>query len=210
MGSTIKGASNVELDRVDITRVKGDCVYLGLSPSGVWASDVWYHDSSCDLTGRQGVAIVAGSDFRTERVSFDKIAINVLDIEPNDGRGGARNIVFDNNTVGTYSHSSQFVGFFFGANGSHDAVVDGVKVRNNVVTGKTLSTLVGDEWTGYSGQRNRRNITFTGNRSTVSTTWGPVLKFRHVDGVTVSGNTQPLSNGELATFVDSTGVTYQR
>ena len=37
---------------------------------------------------------------------------------------------------------------------------------------------------------------------------GPSMKFIGVDGVTVTGNRQPLSSGGLATFPGSTGVTY--
>ena len=207
-GVLLWGASNIEIDDVNVSRVNGDCVYLGLGPSNVWASDVWYHDSRCELNGRQGLAVVAGKNLRAERLAFDKIAMTVLDIEPNDGLGGATDITFNNNTVGSYSLSTDYRSFFFGANGSHDALVNRIIVRDNLVTGGTLLTLVGDEWTGYSGQRNRRNITFTGNRSTVATTWGPVLKFKHVDGVTVTGNTQSVTSGGLATFTDSTGVTY--
>jgi hypothetical protein len=34
------------------------------------------------------------------------------------------------------------------------------------------------------------------------------MEFISVSGVTVTGNTQPLSKGELATFTGSTNVTY--
>jgi hypothetical protein len=37
---------------------------------------------------------------------------------------------------------------------------------------------------------------------------GPLMTFTETDGVTVTGNTQPLSSGELATFPSSTNVTY--
>ena len=35
------------------------------------------------------------------------------------------------------------------------------------------------------------------------------MTFTQVAGVTVTGNSQPLSSGELATFPGSTGVTYE-
>jgi hypothetical protein len=36
------------------------------------------------------------------------------------------------------------------------------------------------------------------------------MRFDDVRGVTVTGNSQPLTKGELATFTGSTGVTYRR
>ena len=53
----------------------------------------------------------------------------------------------------------------------------------------------------------RQNIVFTNNTSTVAG-GGPVLRFAHIDGLTVTGNVQPLSSGVLASITDSTGVTY--
>ena len=39
---------------------------------------------------------------------------------------------------------------------------------------------------------------------------GPLMTFTKTDGVTVTGNSQPLTSGELATFSGSTNVTYRR
>jgi hypothetical protein len=36
---------------------------------------------------------------------------------------------------------------------------------------------------------------------------GPVLFFKHVDGLTVTGNIQRLSSGFLTRIIDCTGVT---
>ena len=136
--------------------------------------------------------------------------MNVLDIEPYESRGGATRIVFRNNVTSTYSHSSRFTSFFFAANGTHGALVRDVRVRRNLVTGQPLDTLVGDEHTGYHGQRNRRDITFIDNRSTVTARWGPVLHFKHVDHVTVRDNRQRVTDGPLARFIDSTGIRFRR
>jgi hypothetical protein len=35
-----------------------------------------------------------------------------------------------------------------------------------------------------------------------------VLMFAHIDGLTVTGNVQPLTSGSLASITDCTGVTY--
>jgi hypothetical protein len=110
-----------------------------------------------------------------ERASFDNIAIHAFDIEPNVDAEGAINVVFTNNTIGTFNRCNCFGGSFFAANGDLDAPVRNIEVSNNVVTGGSLKTLVGDEYTGWSGGRQHRDIRFINNRSTV-TAAGPVLR----------------------------------
>jgi hypothetical protein len=51
------------------------------------------------------------------------------------------------------------------------------------------------------------NIVFTNNSSTVKG-YGPILRFAYIDGLTVTGNVQPLSGGSLTSITDSTSVTY--
>ena len=200
MGVAIYRSRGIELDNVDVSRVNGDCLYIGGTGSPLtWSEDIWYHDSSCDGNGRMGVAVVAGKAVTIERVSFDRISIIVLDIEPNVASGGARDVYFRDNTIGTFGHSSVYTGYFFGANGNSDAIVDNVVISRNVVEDGTLKTLI--------EKPNRRNIVMQGNTSRV-TTGGPVMRFTGVSGVTVTGNVQPLSSGELASFTSCTNVTY--
>ena len=190
----------IELSNVDISRVNGDCVYIGGVGSPLtWSQDIWYRDSSCIGNGRMGVAIVAGKAVYVERVRFDDIAILVFDIEPNVASGGARDVYLRDNTIGSYGHSSVYTGYFFAANGNSDAIVDNVVISRNVVEDGTLKTLI--------EKPNRRNIVVQGNTSRV-TTGGPVMRFTGVSGVTVTGNVQPLSSGELASFTSCTNVTY--
>ena len=203
-GVTVHGSTNVEISDMTIRQVRGDCLYVG---EYTWSDGVYFHDSTCRSNGRMGVAIVKGQNVRIERVAFDKIAIHALDIEPNFADGGAINVDFVNNTVGTYNSCNCYGGSFFAANGDLDAPVRNVTISGNVVTGGSLWTLVGDEATGWSGGRQHRNIVFTNNRSSV-TAAGPVLHFKHVDGLTITGNTQPLSSGSLVRLVDSVNVTY--
>jgi len=68
------------------------------------------------------------------------------------------------------------------------------------VTGASLVTII--------GLARRSNIVFTNNRSLVAAA-GPVLRFAHIDGLTVTGNVQPLGSGTLASITDSTNVIYQ-
>jgi hypothetical protein len=185
------GAHNVEIANVTIRAVYGD----GLMVGG-WSDTVWFHDSRVVSAGRNGVAILAGRNITVERVAFDKSGWATFDIEPWETSGGADNVKFLNNTAGTWN--GQW-GFFFGACGVVGSVVNNVTVSGNTITGSPLTTYVTID--------RRQNIVFTNNVSSVAAA-GPVLDFAHIDGLTITGNIQPLTSGVLARIVDSTGVTY--
>ncbi|MGO9208258.1 MAG: right-handed parallel beta-helix repeat-containing protein [Candidatus Limnocylindrales bacterium] len=185
------GATNVEIANVTISGVYGD----GLMVDG-WSDNVRFHDSHVVSAGRNGVSILAGKNVTVERVVFDESGWATFDIEPSEASGGASNVQFLANTVGTWNGRW---GFFFGADGAAGSVISGVTVSGNTITGSPLTT--------YVDLARRQNVVFTNNTSSVVAP-GPVLNFAHVDGLTVTGNFQPLSSGVLATITDSTGVTY--
>ena len=186
-GILIDGGTDTEVVDVTIRGVWGDCFYLGQ-----WADHVWIHDSRCASSGRSGVTVTSAQNAIIERVAFDRIGYCTLNIEPNSADEGARSIKFRNNTAGTWSNS------FFSAVGAPGSFVSGVTVSGNVVTGGSLLTVI-DLPTG------RRNITFINNTSRIRTA-GPVLRFAHIDGLTIWGNAQPLSSGRLTVISNSTRV----
>lgn len=206
-GVSIHRSRHVEIDDVTIKRVNGDCVYVG--GGGYERShDVFFHDSVCKLTGRQGVAITAGTRVRVERVGFWNIAIIAFDIEPNERRDGAVDIVFTRNRVGRTGRSKYYRNMFFGANGNLRAVVRNVEVSHNTAYKQPLRVLVGDEDKGWGGGRNHHDIKFVGNRS-LAKARGPVLQFKHVDGLVIRDIDQPLSSGPLARIIDTVGLVYK-
>ncbi len=184
----VDGGSGIDLSRVTVSGVWGDCLYVGGSADGVT-----FHDATCRSNGRNGVTITSGSNVTVQRVAFDAAGYCTFDIEPNQASEAARSIRFLDNTAGTWSNS------FLSAEGAAGSVVSGVTVSGNTVTGRSLLTVI--------GLARRQNVVFTNNRSSVAAA-GPVLRFAHVDGLTISGNVQPLSSGSLASISDSTGVTY--
>ncbi len=186
------GASNLEVANVTIRDVYGD----GLMVSN-WSDAIWFHDSHVLSAGRNGATILAGRNVTIEHVAFDECGWATFDIEPWESSGGATNVIFRNNTAGTWNGKS---GFFFGADGVIGSNVSDIVVSGNTITGSPLTT--------YVTIARRANITFTDNVSS-ATAVGPVLAFAHIDGLTVAGNVQPLSSGSLASITDSTGVTYQ-
>jgi len=195
---TIVGGGDVEIANVTVSGVGGD----GLTLSGVapyWPDGISFHDSHVVSSGRMGIAVVAGRNVTVERVTFFLSGYGVFDIEPNDTTQGASNVKFLNNTVGTVNQV-RGKAFFFGANGAVGSSVSDVLVSGNTVTGASLDS--------YVNATRRQTIIFTNNTSAVPAA-GPVLEFAHVDGLTVTGNVQPLTSGVLASITDCTGVTSQ-
>ena len=189
-GVLVDDGSTIDVSNVTVRGVWGDCLYVG-----GWADTVSFHDSTCESNGRNGVTITSGSNVTVQRVAFNKSGYTTLDIEPNVSSEGARNIRFLDNTAGTWTNS------FVSAEGAAGSVVDGVTISRNTVTGASLVTAI-------KLSTGRQNIVFTGNTGRVAA-WGPVLRFAYIDGLTVTGNVQPLTSGSLASITNSTNVTYQ-
>jgi parallel beta helix pectate lyase-like protein len=187
-GVLIDGGSDVDVSGVNVSSVWGDGFYVGL-----WADTVSIHDSTVASNGRNGVSIISGRNVTVQRVTFTKSGYCTFDIESNKPTEGANNITFVDNMAGTWGN------IFLAVNGVPGSVVDGVTVRNNHVTGSTLFSDI--------TLPRRQNIVFENNTSSVPAD-GPVFRFAHIDGLTVTGNVQPLKSGALAFIVDSTAVTY--
>jgi hypothetical protein len=185
-GVLVDGGSNINIHHVTVSGVWGDCLKVNS-----WASGVYFHDSNCQSVGRNGVSIIAGRNVTVQRVAFHRNGYNVFDIEANNSSEGGVGIRFLSNTAGTWTNA------FFSANGASGSLVSGVTVSGNRITGGTLLTVV--------TIARRKNIVFTNNTSTVRG-YGPILRFAHIDGLTVRGNHQPLSSGALTSISDCTGV----
>jgi hypothetical protein len=194
-GVQLWNATDTEISGVTIRAVGGDCLYVGS-----WSDGVWFHDNHCVSAGRMGVAITSGRNVTVEHNTFDSIGYGLFDIEPNSSTEGASNVRFANNTAGSINQV-RGKAFFFGANGAAGSAVSGVTVIGNTVTGDSLDTYV-------NIPTRRQSITITNNTSTVAVA-GPVLNLAHIDGLTVTGNIQPVSSGALSSITDCTGVVYR-
>ena len=206
----VYGSTNVLIERVDIRRVGGDCLYVSAHERRIWSDGVTFRDSTCRLTGRMGVTVIAGSRVRVVNNTFDEIGYAVVGIEPDAGNEGARDVVVRDNTVGSYSLTDQYEGFLFYA--CNAPWSDGAVVRDVTVSGNTVA----GNLAGKGGMRGIHtlvcaNVTPTNytitNNTAAKAVAGPVLRILGANGVTVTGNKQPLSSGSLATFSGSTNVT---
>ena len=152
---------------------------------------ITFHDSDCVSAGRNGVAIIAGRNVTVQRVVFREGRLQRARHPAQHLEPGRLSIKFLSNTAGTWTNA------FFTANGAPGSRVNGVIVSGNRVTGGTLLTNV--------TTARRTNIVFTNNTSTVKR-HGPILRFAHVDGLTMKANHQPLSSGSFARISDCTRV----
>ncbi len=209
-GVGIWGGSYIEITGNRISKTYGDGVYVsGNDDTHVSADSVWIHDNTFTYAGRMGIALLAGTNVLIEGNSFDKVGLHVFDIEPDWSYQVIAYATFRNNSVGSYALSTYDAGFFFAADGAAGSTVRDVTVTGNTVTGTARS--------GYDGTprglntrvsvARRQNIAVTANTATTAAE-GPVLYFANVDGVTVTGNRQPLVSGSQAQFSNCTRVVH--
>ena len=177
-----------EVANVVMTDVAGDCVNFGLGySSALRRSSGTVHDSSCSRNGRNAVTVTAGNDIRVERVTTNAIGFNTFIIEPNVGAGwGSQRVSFTNNTIGSYRYNAFAIV-------ENAPITDQVFSNNRTVADKGLRVAVEARSSGARA----RNVTINGN-SSVNATWPAAMNFQDVDGLTVTGNTVPLSGGPFA------------
>jgi hypothetical protein len=210
MGVLVRGGTDVTIHDMTMQRFYGDCVYVGTDSEGAWSDGVDVRDSTCTLTGRHGVTIIGGRDVTVERVNFDEIGMFVVDIEPNFATDGAAGVMIRDNTIGSYGLNDQFTSWVLAAVGAEGSVVEDVSFVGNIISGVERSGVAGDPrglHVRVEARGPRRNFVVRDNVSS-QTVAGPAIRFTGVEGVSVTGNTQPLSSGDLARFTDSTDVTY--
>jgi hypothetical protein len=193
-GVDLRGTS-AQVSAVSISDVAGDCVYFGLGYSAATRSSGGVTASTCRRTGRNGVAVSAGDDIRIEGNRLDAIGLNATDIEPNQGAGwGSRRVVVDSNTIGRYKLYAYAVVL--------NAPLSEQSFTRNRIQGQGLRIgLVDPGRTSYRAA----GVTIAGNASDTAQ-WAPAIEATSIDGLSVTGNTVPMSGGTMATVADSCRV----
>jgi len=161
--------------------------------------------------GRQGVSIISGSQIMIENNHFEDMGYYIFDVEPNNDTESATNITFRNNTMGSWGLDVG-VGGGFVAVGSDTAYL---QINNITVTGNSFTKgaivkdgqLVSTLKSYYNQIQHRRlnNIIFTNNKSS-QTSPEPIIELKSIDGLTVTGNIQPLSSGSLGSYINNTNA----
>jgi hypothetical protein len=153
-----------------------------------------------------GVTITDGaSNVVVDFNSFRNIGYYTWDIEPNGATvggvlAGGEHVRFSDNSIGTKPYGdyptdkTQATGYVLvvtDASGGGPAI-DIEASRNNL-----LDTTMGVFKVGVFGSSARQNFRINDNTAATRAV-GPVMSFSSVSGLTVTGNTQPLSSGSLA------------
>jgi hypothetical protein len=192
-GFDLRG-TGAEIANVSIKNVAGDCVYFGLGSDGVTRSTGSFHNSSCSGISRNGVSVTAGNNILVQYVTTDAIGYDVFDVEPNAtaGNWGAKRVTFDSNRIGSYALSAYSV--------VESAPISSQSFTNNTVTRQGLKITVGG-----NGVVRPQGITITGNSS--NTAEAPAaMNLSSIDGLTITGNTVPLTSGTMASVDNSCTV----
>jgi hypothetical protein len=209
MGVLIWSGTDIDIHDVDIRGFWSDCVYIGTNADHEWSDTIRFRDSTCSLNGRNGVTIIAARNVAVERVTFDRIGASIVDMEPNYSHNGATDVMIRDNTIGSYALNDQYTSWILAAVGHTGGTMRRVSVIGNTISG-VASAGVGGAPRGLhlriEDRGPREDFVIRDNIST-RTVAGPAMLFTGIDGLTVTGNVQPLSRGSLAQYTDCTGVT---
>jgi hypothetical protein len=194
-GIRIDGGSGVEIANVRLINQQGDGIYLGNRDGLVpWVDGVHIHDVAISGSGRNCIAITAARNVTVEAAALATCGYHAFDIEPNNGSEGADRVLWRNSTV-----AAPIFDYVFASNGKAGKMTN-IRVENVRAFGKEFRTTV----QAQSGYR-FANVAIV-NNSSDKTVKGPVMWFKAIDGLTVTGNRQPLSSGSVASVLDSTSV----
>jgi hypothetical protein len=212
-GIALYGGTRVEITNNTIRKTWGDAVYANEKiTTHSWVDGLWVHANTITTIGRNAFTMNGAKNALLERNSIDQIGGTVMNIEPDLSSQGAINVTLRSNTVAVWGLTPVFTQHFVACANNKvapGAVIRGITITGNVVTKGAPNSINTNNAGGLStwiGKIRTSNITFT-NNSTTKAARGPVLIFEHVDGLTIGGNTQPLTSGSLASITDSTGVT---
>ena len=192
MGILVDGGSNFDIYANTFAGSWGDGVEVNSGASGVHV-----HDNTFVSAGRNAISVIWGNHVEFDHNTITAVGYVVFDVEPNTSSEPSSFINIHDNTSGRWSDA------WLAVDGSNTgAAISDITVTNNVSSGRSLLTVIN----AANGRKQR--IVFTGNHSDTMSS-GPVLLFANIDGLTVTGNVQPLSSGSIDRITNSTGVLSQ-
>ena len=188
----VRGTS-VEVTNVTASDMAGDCVYLGLGySSALTRSTGSVHDMTCSRIGRNAVSVTAGDDIRRSQNRPDRLRRvrhraqqgRRLRLEPCRGDEQHDRVVLPVR-LGRHRQRSRRRPVVYK---QHDHRLEG-------------SPACGPDYNGYRPKR----LTVSGNVASSATGSG-AMEMEGLDGLTITGNTVPLTNGTMATVSGSCTV----
>jgi hypothetical protein len=196
-GLWLQSVSDFSCDGWHVQNTWGDAVYVGKAYGTTdWSKNVKFSNLTTSEIGRQHMTLVAADTVQISHFNFGKGYRSVFDIEPPGSDWGAKNVLISQGTVSSphgYLLSSKGVG---NSTSVHDIHLDQITCHNRLIDGMILPP---------TGVR-RQNFSITNCVSNIKAHSVP-LRFNHVDGITLKGNTQPLDPGiAFFTATDCTKV----
>jgi hypothetical protein len=208
LGVGMYGARDTTISRVDVRKPYGHCWYTSQTDASGWTDGARIEDSRCVGAGTMGLAIVAGRNVTIEGSTLKDIVLFPFDIEPNDADGGGEYIAIRDNVVDGYGIDSYFTPWVLAAAPDIGSYQHITFERNRVIRGATHGATLAGLATRMDGEAPKRDIVIRNNTTDIPGE-GPVMRFRNVDGLTVSGNVQPLLRGPLTRCSGCTNVDVQ-
>lgn len=209
-------SSNIEFYGMDASHLYGDFAYLEGRNSGDYAPshNIWLHDNKGVWIGRNAISLIDVVDVWDEDNEFDKVGMDVIDIEPNFAAQQIRRFVSRRLRVGSYGHMAGFQGYLLNSWAVAAAsIVDDIALEDPAVVGNPAGRFDGTPralHVQFTDHAMTSNVRVLRGRTGLAAK-GPTMTFAKVAGVRVpltgpDANVQPLISGSLASFPNSTGV----
>lgn len=195
----MNGGTHIEISGITASGLFGDFVttHVWDTPGPAHGSEyVWVHDNVITNAGRHYISVLSGRHILFEQNTGGTTGYGCFDIEPESSSTDVLDVIFRNNTFTSYGFNSWVS--INGINANKD--VDDIVIQGNHITNKALRLAA----TFATANRVQR-LSIIGNTSGVSAA-GPQMTIAHVDTLTVTGNSQPLSSGSLFSISDCTNV----
>lgn len=206
--------SYIEMERVTASGIYGDGAYIeGRNTDGAPSSHFWIYANSFDGLGRNGISLINCTDVLVENNTFDHVAYHAFDFEPVQAIEVITDVTIRDNAVGSYAHRSGLIGYFLAGGGLGVAsIMSHISVTDNTCVGIAANGYDGSPralHVGFSGLSagHAHTIAFTGNSTARSVSTYGCIYFNWVDGLTVTGNTQPYTGSLLVLASNCTSAT---
>ena len=199
-GIDVAGVASLVICNNQIVNVLGDFVYFGASGTAqagdrTASAYVDIYENYFHYAGRQGIAIVSGTDIVVRNNWIEDVARTALDIEPLSTHLDVARVTFDDNKViGTRR--------FFSSMGAA-AVVSDIVIKNNELIGSAMViAIVGGK---NAVPADRRNIAIIGNTSNKACGCNRLIWLHGVDNMWLLGNTAEVGT-RTGPHIDTTDV----
>jgi hypothetical protein len=224
------GSSYIEFDHVTWLRVVGFGPFLSTDGGSTWPSYISIHDSTIQ-GAEMGIGVVAGRHLSFVHNTINDSVYSAIDFEPDASAagpngeagygGGFQDALVSDNDITRYSWGQTLTSWFISACPQDPvvatAVMDGLTVTGNRVwVGPATADNGNADGLGGLGVRSdkanlKNDFVFTNNWTADNDTRSSsrsVMSLANVHNLTVTGNTQPISNGSA--FVSDSGTSGAR